>query len=386
MEYNFNFCKWPISGDEEFKNLADVVKSGLWAGSQSQQLKDVRNNFLKLQKGQYGLPLANGTVTIEAALHALNIGYNDEVIVPALTFYSTVSAVLRANANPVIVDVDQETFCISIKSIKAAITDKTRAIIPVHLSGAMCDMDELKKIADEFNIKIIEDCAHAHGSEWQGEGAGTIGDFGSFSFQHSKLLSSGEGGFLIAKTQENEDHAWNYANCGRISRTAVYEHSTIGTNNRMSSFQAAVLNAQIDRYAAQQDTRDCNAQYIKSHLEDIHGIKIQKYDYRMTKRAYYNFTIIIDPLIYGKKKCSKVFDALNDIGVPTALPYPPLNDLLVFQDYKSKKELSHIEVTIHDVSNAKYASQNSICLHHRVLLSNKDSIDMLLEFLRKLLK
>ena len=295
------------------------------------------------------------------------------MIIPALTFFSTVSAVLRTNANPVIVDVDRETCCISTTEVENALSERTKAIIPVHLSGAMCDMDELMRIAKANSLNIIEDCAHAHGSEWNNAGAGTIGDFGSFSFQHSKLISCGEGGFLIANSQDNMDKAWNFCNCGRSSRHSVYEHSVIGTNNRMSDFQAAVLNAQILRYESQLKVRERNASYLRAELSRIEGVSTQIYDNRMTRRAYYNFIIVIDPLRYGKHCCSRMLDILNQAGVPTSLPYPPLNELDIFRD-KNHPELTGYNVRLFETPNAKYISENSIWLHHRLLLSDKETI------------
>ncbi len=374
--------EWPIFDETEANYLIDSLTSGFWAGSRAKYIKEVTKNFLELQNGKYGTPLANGTVTMEAALKALKIGEGDEVIVPALTFYSTVSVVLKAGATPVIVDVDKDTFQISINDIKKVITHNTKAIIPVHLAGGMCDMDEIISIADEYNIKVIEDCAHAHGSYWRGQGAGTIGDFGSFSFQHSKLISSGEGGFLIAKNNNDLEKAWNYANCGRTSKTSVYGHSSIGTNCRMSDLQAAVLNAQIQRYKTiQQKTREYNAKYLSKKLSEIEGIRVQKYDSRMTKKAFYNFVFIIDPKVYGNKKCKEVFELCNEYGIPTSLPYPPLNELAIFNKDLSEENYSDLSVKLMDTPNAKYISENSIWLHHKLLLADEHTLDIFVDLL-----
>ncbi len=385
-KYELNISSWPIFGNEEIQNLSEVVKSGFWAGSRAKFLKEAVKDFLELQNAKFGIPLANGTVTIESALKALNIGKNDEVIVPAMTFYSTISAVLRVNANPIIVDIDSDTLCISIDDIIKAISKNTKAIIPVHLSGAMCNMSRLKEIADKYNIAIIEDCAHAHGSYWKGKGAGTIGTFGSFSFQHSKLISSGEGGFLISTNQKYLNKAWNYSNCGRSAAGSTYEHSIVGTNNRMSDFQAAVLSAQIKRYKIQQFTRENNAEYMTSVLSKIPGIKTQKYDEKMDRKAYYNFIIIIDPQVYGENMINKIFNEFNKLNIPTSLPYPPLSELEVFKNAKSSKDLEDLKIKVLDISNSKFLFNNSIWLHHRLLLSNRKTIDNFLEIFINLLE
>lgn len=383
---NFNFVNWPIYGEEEVNSLKEVLESGFWAGSRAKYIKEVRKNFLDMQHGEYGFAVANGTVSIESALKALDISFGDEVIVPALTFYSTVSAVIRMNADPVIIDVDKDDLCMDLDELEKAITPKTKAVIVVHLAGAMCDMDRLMSIALKHGIAVIEDCAHAHGSEWQGKGAGTFGEFGSFSFQHSKLISSGEGGFVIAKTQELEDKAWNYVNCGRESRTSVYGHSTVGTNNRMSDFQAAVLNAQILRYKnVQQEIREKNYEYLTKELSSINGIKVQKYNEKMTKKAFYNYVIMIDPEVYGSEKCAYIFNKFHEDDVPTGLPYPPLTDLKIFDDYKNKNEIPYLNVTLKDTPNARYISENSIWLHHRVLLSDRSEVEKFVAYFKELL-
>lgn len=371
--YEFDIPQWPVYGDEEMQYLSEVITSGFWAGSRAKYSKEVSKNFLNLHNGTFGFPVTNGTTTLETALKVLGVKAGDEVILPALTFFSSVSAVLRTNANPVIVDIDRETFCISTSEVKHALSEKTKAIIPVHLSGAMCDMDELMKIAASYRLNVIEDCAHAHGSEWNHAGAGTIGDFGSFSFQHSKLISCGEGGFLIANSQENMDKAWNFSNCGRSSKHSVYEHSVIGTNNRISDFQAAVLNAQILRYESQLKIRERNASFLRAELSRIEGVSTQIYDNRMTRRAYYNFIIVIDPHRYGKHCCRKLLDIFTQAGVPTSLPYPPLNELEIFRN-KNNHELLGYNVRLFETPNAKYISENSIWLHHRLLLSDKETI------------
>lgn len=383
---NFNFTNWPICDEDEVNSLKEVLASGFWAGSRAKYIKEVRKNMLDMQHGEYGFAVANGTVSLESALKALDIRFGDEVIVPALTFFSTVSAVIRMNADPVIIDVDKDNFCMDLDELEKAITPKTKAVIVVHLAGAMCDMDRLMSIAAKNDIAVIEDCAHAHGSEWRGKGAGTFGEFGSFSFQHSKLISSGEGGFVIAKTQELEDKAWNYVNCGRESRTSVYEHSIVGTNNRMSDFQAAVLNAQILRYKnGQQAVREANYEYLTNELSSIKGIKIQKYSENMTRKAFYNYIILIDPEVYGSEKCAYIFKKINEVGVPTGLPYPPLTDLSIFDNYKNKKEISYLNVTLKEVKNARYISQNSIWLHHRVLLSERSEVEKFVAYFKELL-
>lgn len=147
------------------------------------------------------MPMVNGTITIEVALRATDIGWGDEVIVPAYTFSATAAAPMAAGAIPVLVDVDPNTYCINPKAIEAAITPKTRAVIPVHLGAHMADMDAIMDIASKHNLNVVEDCTHAHGAAYRGKGACTIGHFGSFNLQSSKILTSGEGVFCYVAQQ-----------------------------------------------------------------------------------------------------------------------------------------------------------------------------------------
>jgi dTDP-4-amino-4,6-dideoxygalactose transaminase len=187
---------WPVFDDRDVQAVSDVVRSGRWGGYPypGPQTAAFTQRFAEMQGGGYPVAMVNGTVTMEVALRAVGVGWGDEVLVPAYTFQATAAAPMAAGAIPVIVDIDPETYCMDPKAIEAAITPRTRAIIPVHLGAEMADMDAIMEIADRHNLVVIEDCAHAHGAKWRGKGAGTFGHFGSFSLQSSKILTTGEGG------------------------------------------------------------------------------------------------------------------------------------------------------------------------------------------------
>ena len=194
---------WPLTDQRDINALARVVRSGNWGGFpypgvQTQELLD---SFLELTGGRHAVALMNGTLTLEVALRAAGIGWGDEVIVPAYTFQATASAPMMAGAIPVLVDIDPRTFCIDPAAIEAAITPRTRAIIPVHIASQMADMDAIMGIAAARDLVVIEDAAHAHGAVWDGRGAGTIGHFGSFSMQSTKILTAGEGGLLLCRDE-----------------------------------------------------------------------------------------------------------------------------------------------------------------------------------------
>jgi L-glutamine:2-deoxy-scyllo-inosose/3-amino-2,3-dideoxy-scyllo-inosose aminotransferase len=174
--------------------LAEVLGSGRWAYDGPVE-SEFERRFAELQTARYGLCVANGTVALQLALEALDIGVGDEVIVPGFTWQATVATVVDVNAMPVLVDADPETYCPDPSLVEAAITPRTRAIVVVHLYNSLTDMDRILEIARRHGLYVVEDCAHSHGSRWRGQGVGSIGDIGTFSFQASKTLTAGEGGF-----------------------------------------------------------------------------------------------------------------------------------------------------------------------------------------------
>lgn len=372
------FPSWPIIGEEP-DVVKSAVESGFWAGRRGLHLKSASDAFLKLQGGEYGIPLANGTVTLESALIALGIGEGDEVIVPACTFYSTVSAVLRVHAKPVVVDVNLSNFCISIDEVKKHVNAKTKAIVAVHLAGSMCDMDALIEICNESDLHLIEDCAHAHGSQWKGKGAGTIGDFGSFSFQHSKLISSGEGGFLIAKNKVLNELAWSYSNCGRDVLNSYYNHIALGTNNRMSELQAALLSCQLKRYEPQLNIREENAKFLAEALNEFDGVKCQTFDDRMTRNAHYVFIIYFEKAFEDSTLVSNIVQALKECNVPLSSPYPPLSELEVF---KQAAFVDKVVSNSEKIVNAKKVYDSTVWLEHRVLLADKSALKTIVEVIK----
>ncbi|MFI5054631.1 MAG: DegT/DnrJ/EryC1/StrS family aminotransferase, partial [Acidimicrobiia bacterium] len=212
-----SYPAWPQHDEREIQAVTEVVRSGEWGGFPEPGLNAGRfeEAFAAYQGASHGILMVNGTVTMEVALKALGIGWGDEVIVPALTFAATPYAAMAAGALPVIVDVTPSTWCIDPDLVEAAITPRTRAIVPVHLGHQMADMDRVMDIADAHGLAVVEDCAHAHGQRWRDRGAGCIGAFGSFSHQSSKILTGGEGGSLLTDDEDLARRAHSLIDCGR---------------------------------------------------------------------------------------------------------------------------------------------------------------------------
>lgn len=327
---------WPVYDERDIAAVTAVIKSGRWGGYPypGPQTAEFVRRFAELQGRGYAVPMANGTVTMEVALRAANIGWGDEVIVPAYTFQATAAAPMAAGAIPVIVDIDPETYCIDPKAVEAAITPKTRAIIPVHLGAQMADMDAIMAIAERHNLIVIEDAAHAHGAKWRGQGAGTIGHFGSFSLQSSKILTAGEGGALLCRTPELATRAASIIDCGRPHDEAG-QMFTMGTNYRMTELQAALANVGIERFPEQAGQREEMAGYLEEALSEIPGVRLLKRDPRHTTRSFYRYIFAIQPGVFGAEH-DVVCAALAAEGIPCWEGYQAMHRCELFQPSLSR--------------------------------------------------
>jgi dTDP-4-amino-4,6-dideoxygalactose transaminase len=327
---------WPVFDERDVEAVSDVVRSGNWGGFPypGPQTTEFLRRFLEIQGGEYAVAMANGTVTMEVACRAAGVGWGDEVIVPAYTFQATAAAPLAAGAIPVIVDIDPESYCIDPEAIEAAITPQTKAVIPVHLGAQMADMDAIMDIAERYNLVVIEDSAHAHGAKWRGQGAGTIGHFGSFSLQSSKIMTSGEGGVLICKTAELAERAASIINCGRPADSEGKQF-TMGANYRMSELHSALANVAIERFPEQAKERAEMAAYMDEALSEIPGIRLLKRDPRHTARSFYRYIFAIDPEVFGVTH-EIVCLALHKEGIPVELGYEAMHRYELFQPQLSR--------------------------------------------------
>ncbi len=288
---------WPPFTDRERELLLEVLESRSWGGypEPNKQAGAFAEEFAAYSGAKYGICAANGTVTLEIALRALGIQAGDEVIVPATSWVATAACAVYLNAVPVFVDINPDNFTIDHTKIEAAITDKTKVIIPVHLGSAIADMDAIMSIAEKHNLYVIEDCAHMHGGKWRGRGVGSIGHLGSFSFQSSKLMTAGEGGLLLTSDEMLQQRCHSLVNCGR-KETAYNEFKgrVFGYNYRIGEFQAAVLRAQLEKLDERTKLRAENAAYLTEQLRKIDGIDVVEYDERTTQSAHYQYIFTYD--------------------------------------------------------------------------------------------
>ncbi len=388
------FSVWPVFDDRERVALMRVLESRSWGGypSPNTEARAFAERFAAFHNARYGICAANGTVTLEVALRAGGVSAGDEVIVPPLTWIATAAAPVYINAVPVFVDIDPDTYCLDPRLIEAAITEKTKAIIPVHLACSIADMDAIMEIAVKHKLLVIEDCAHMHGGRWNGKGVGSIGHLGSFSFQSSKLMTAGEGGIILTSDKELEEKCQSLVNCGR-KETGYnsFEGSLFGWNYRIGEFQAAILSVQLERLEEQRVRRESNVNYFIKQLQGIEGLQPLKRDARITSFACYEFI-----LRYSSEACSGVHRdrfaaALNAEGIPCdPYFYTPIyhRDLFPLRaaEYPCCRDRYGDELDPHSVScpvAEKAAYHEAIWFHHHLFMGDQKDIDDIVEAIRK---
>jgi L-glutamine:2-deoxy-scyllo-inosose/3-amino-2,3-dideoxy-scyllo-inosose aminotransferase len=332
------YPSWPQTDDDAYVAAVErVVRGGEWGGFPEPGVNAAafEEAFAAYQGASHGVLIMNGTVTMEVACKALDIGWGDEVIIPALTFAATAYAPMAAGALPVIVDVDERTWCIDPRQVEGAITERTKAIIPVHLGHQMADMDELMRIAGHHGLAVIEDCAHAHGQQWRGNGAGCIGDFGSFSHQSSKILTSGEGGSLLTNDEALARRAHSIIDCGRAKDPDEREY-TFGANYRLGELHAALLVEAMRRFPDQQAQRAQMGKAFEALAAEIAGVTVMPADERITRWSFYNYILRIDPEAFAGRTNHIVCAAMEAEGIPAEVQYPPMSRYELFQPSLSR--------------------------------------------------
>lgn len=396
------FMDWPMFDEREIESVTKVIRSGKWwrfsygegvefkeksSGSDRAQIAIFQEEFAKYQNSKYCLACANGTAALEIALKAIGIGPGDEVIVPSYTYVGSATSVLQVNAVPIFVDIDPDTYNIDPGRVLEAITEKTKAIMPVHFAGQPADMDKMMEIAERYNLFIVEDAAHAHGSEWRGKRVGAIGNVGAFSFQSSKNVASGEGGAILTNNKEIAKLCDSYIWHGREIGKPWYEHYRLGWNYRLTEFQAAILRVQLSRLDEHIEKRTKNATYLSKKINEIDGLFSLKVDERTTRHSYHIYIFKFDPGIWGINK-ALFTDALNAEGIPIGTGYPhPLykNPMFLNKDFYPKGcPISCIHYG-KDIDYGSFEALNPVCekacrdeaiwIPHRVLLGEQRDID-----------
>lgn len=384
------YPKWPVFDQRDIDAVTRTIQSGRWGGFPypGPNTAKFAEKFSELQGGGVAVPMMNGTITMEVALRAAGIGWNEEVIVPAYTFQATAYAPMAAGAIPVIVDIDPETYCIDPQAIEKAISDRTRAVIVVHLAAQMADMDAITAIARKHNLILIEDAAHAHGAQWRNMGSGTIGDFGSFSLQSFKTLTTGEGGVLLCKDEQMAERAASIIDCGR-PKDANGEEYTMGVNYRWSELHAALGLAALERFPEQFQQRAAMADYLEESLSELPGIHLLKRDLRHTRRSLYRYVIKMNPTFFGFKH--DVFcQALTAEGIPVDTGYPGMHRYDLFQPRLSKLAVPTAFPEYFDFEKMSFpvteraSEEESVWMGESIFRADEEGVDDLAKGIQKL--
>lgn len=318
---------WPVFADDERAAAMRVLQSGrvnYWTG---EECRSFEAEFAAYTGARHAVALANGTVALELALHALGIGPGDDVVVPARTFIGTATAVVARGARPVVADVDRDSGNVTAATIEAALTPATRCLIPVHIGGWPCDMDAIMALAETRGLFVIEDCAQAHGARWNGRHVGTIGHVGAFSFCQDKIMTTaGEGGMLITNDPEIYRRAWEYKDHGRsaaaMERAAAqggyefkYVVESFGTNWRMTELQAAIGRVQLTKLDEWVKARRANAAVLDEELRTVPGLRVVEPP-PSAYHAYYKYYTYIEPsALAGGWTRARVLEEVNARGV-----------------------------------------------------------------------
>jgi L-glutamine:2-deoxy-scyllo-inosose/3-amino-2,3-dideoxy-scyllo-inosose aminotransferase len=396
--------RWPVWSDHTIDALKAAATSGRWTisgpvtDSEPFERRFARA-FAEYTGSRYGVPTANGSSALVIAFESLDIGPGDEVIVPALTWVATASTVLRVNATPVFVDVDPGTLCMSVEQARAAITPRTRAIVPVHLHHSMADMDAFIALSVGTGIPLVEDASQAHGAIWNGRRAGSLGRLGTFSFQQSKVLTGGEGGIVVTDSFElferlqqlrADSRRWIDEPRKVDGMQLVASGGVMGSNYCMSEFSAAVLLQQLPHLDARLEHQAANAEYLDRELGRIDGVTPLTQPAGVQRRTVYEYLVRIDRHRFADQSVERICDALrmelNLMFYPTDAP---LDRSLLYQPHTKRR--FHVDGR-HDGRGeaprsqfpvAEAAHRAGIICHHAALLGTRADMDDIVTAFRK---
>ncbi|MEX2230591.1 MAG: DegT/DnrJ/EryC1/StrS family aminotransferase [Cyclobacteriaceae bacterium] len=372
---------WPVFDESDVQAVTDIAKSGEWANPDCKgYVEKFEREFAAFCGSRFALSCVNGSVALRLALIAAGVKPGDEVIVPPYTFIATATIVIEANCVPVFVDIEPDTYNLDPSKIEAAITERTRAIIPVHFAGLACDMDAIMTIARKHQLTVIEDAAHAHGGEYKGKKLGSIGHAGCFSFQSSKNLTAGEGGIIVTDDEKLYELMNSLRNVGRIMGGQWYEHHNLGCNYRITQFQAALLSQQLRRLDQQTRTRDENGRFLTSLLAPVKGIKPLTRGHGETLHTYHLYIFRYDKSHFNGLPKKDFAQMLAAEGVPAFMGYPePLYKQPVFQQknfmcYAIPDHVDYSEVHCPVTEHACY-EEGIWILQHAMLGTQEDMKD-----------
>jgi len=405
------FPTWPIHDEAEVEAVSAVARSGKWwrcAYSADEletknpdqiegrsRVEVFEERFARAHGAKYAVAVTNGTAAIEIALRAGGIGPGDEVITTPYTFIATSLCIMNQLAVPVYTDIDPHSYNMDAAQIEGLITERTKAIIPVHFSGNLCDMQTISAIAKKHHLVVIEDAAHAHGVQLNGsQFAGTLGDMGCFSFQESKNVATGEGGMLLTNDERYYELAFSLHHLGRLPDELWYKHFHQGWNARMNEFTAAIGIVQLDRLFEQNAKRMENASYLTTALSELPGIEPCRNHPGITKHSHHLQMLRYDADAGGGMSRDDFVAALNAEGIPCLAGYTfpnYANPFMNSEETRSRYAAAGITLPDYDTYAARCPHTERACDHeavwleHRLLLGNRSDMDDIIAGFTKLL-
>lgn len=380
---------WPILDEGDKRRVNDVLDSRKWGRLEGGVVAEFEQAFAAFQGVKHGLAVSNGTVAIELALLSAGVRPGDEVLVPAVTFIASATAIVRVGAVPIFVDSDPETAVVSPSALERAITERTTACVLVHYGGYPCDMDAILPIAAKHGIAVVEDCAHAQGTQWRGKGVGGLGAIGTFSFQSTKSLTLGEGGIVVTDDETVAQRARLVHNIGRQIGQPGYVHYVVGSNYRLGELSAALGLGQLDRLPEQIERRAAAAEFLATELGKVGGLAAPKPDPRITRRGYYFFVLRYDASQFGGIPRNRFLQALQAEGVPCGLAYgmplyrqPAFSRANIEPMYARGAALPDYQAMYLPVAE-RFCAEEQIVFPHAVLLADRSTLGPVVEAVAK---
>ncbi len=388
------FPGWPVIAENEEQAWMKVLRGGKWNRLDGDHARQFEEAWAAKLGAKHCLATANGTSALIISLNALGIGPGDEVIVPPYTFVATINAVLMQHAIPVFVDTDPETFQIDARKIEAAITERTRCILPVHLGGSPADMDAILEIGRKHRLPVLEDACQAHLAEWRERKVSTLGALGCFSFQASKNLNSGEGGAILTNDTDLYRVCQSFHNNGRGDTGSGFGYVRNGANLRITEFQAVLLTEQLKRVENQSRRREQNAAYLTKQLAGIPGIRPARMYPGATRNAYHLYMFRYDKTQFANLARRQFLKALEAEGIPCSGGYTPLNkepflkhtfDSRAYRAIYPSKQLEEWTERNHCPANDRLCEE-AVWFTQTMLLGQSEDMDQITGAVRKIQK
>ncbi|MEW6236123.1 MAG: aminotransferase class I/II-fold pyridoxal phosphate-dependent enzyme [Candidatus Omnitrophota bacterium] len=389
-------ASWPkvVKEDGDEDAWMDVLNKKGWCRLDGEYVNTFEKEYAKFTGVKECLATSCGTTALYTSLNALGIGPGDEVLVTPYTFVATINVILLQYALPIFVDTDRETFLIDPKKLEEKITEKTRAILPVHIGGNVCNMDAIMEVAKKHKLIVVEDACQAHLAEWRGKKVGSIGNSGCFSFQVTKNLCSGEGGAVITDDSDLMDRCFSFHSNGR-ERTNKYGFGYVhnGINARMTEFSAALLLQGMKRVEEQSRLRTENALYLSKQLEEIPGIHPAKMYEGTTRNAYHLYMFRYDAKEFGGVPRDKFLNAMSAEGAGCGSGYSPLNkepflkDALYSRGYQAVYSKERIDKYFSEnecPENDRLCKEEACWWYQTQFLATKEDMDQRAAAVRKI--